>query len=83
MKNPIEIILKIEQAHFRTNHDTGANQHAMIVMNSFRGQLNLPFITPEDLPSWDGKSYVMPKDSLLLSNLNSAAIKLIKSFLSL
>lgn len=68
MKSIVEVIKEVEVAHFRTIHDTGANQQAMIVMNSFRRAVGLPFIHREDLPTWDEakKGYYMPVESKLL-----------------
>ena len=47
-----EAIAELERSYFRTVHDTGANEHAMLLMNALRGKAGLPRITLEDLPAW-------------------------------
>src|SRR5690606_22462466 len=63
-------IEKIERAHFRTEHDTGSNHHAIFILNRFRDAAGLPGLSGDDLPQWDAsvKKYVMPEESRLLSN---------------
>lgn len=69
--NPIHaIIAKVEADHFRTVHDSGAHEKARLVLNAFRHHAGLPYIHPEDLPTWDGHAYVMPPLSKLLTNPN-------------
>lgn len=68
-KSVLKAIREVEQAHFRTVHDTGANPTAMLVMNTFRSKFGLPNISVLDLPAWNDKKkqYVKPRKSRLLS----------------
>ncbi len=63
----LAILREVEAAHFRTQKDTGANPTARLVWNSLRARLGLPSITLDDLPSHDGKAYMMPPNSRLLT----------------
>ena len=58
----------VERAHFRTDQDTGAAEHALVIWNAARKHAGLPYISKADLPKWDGTRYAMPKDSNLLTN---------------
>lgn len=70
MDKLIEAIKTVERAHFRTIHDSGAEPHAMLVMNAFRLFAGMESIKLEDLPAWnvERKAYVMPANSRLLDN---------------
>jgi hypothetical protein len=62
MKKPMSLraaIKAVEQSHFRTEHDSGANSCAEIVMNAFRRHAGLPFKSAKDLPKWNGTAYVI------------------------
>lgn len=48
----IEFVNKVEKAHFRTVHDTGANGQAMLVWNMVREHVGLPRICLNDLPAY-------------------------------
>lgn len=64
-------LVAVENAHFRTNKDTGANPNALLVWNALRRQLGLPWLSLDDLPKYDAerKGYFAPDDSKLLVNL--------------
>jgi hypothetical protein len=47
-----DFIKDVESRHFRTVHDTGANDCAMLVWNIVRDYAGLPRITRDDLPKW-------------------------------
>lgn len=47
-----KIIAEIERDHFRTEHDTGANDFAMLMHNYYRSRAGLPFLKLADLPKW-------------------------------
>lgn len=49
----IEFISKVEQSHFRTVHDTGANSCAMLIWNLVREYAHLPPLKMSDLPTWN------------------------------
>lgn len=67
-----DFILEVESKYFRTNEDVGANQNALFIWNLVREQAGLPRLEMKDLPRWwiSEKSYVMPPNSRLLSELN-------------
>lgn len=67
-QNLLSLIRNVELDHFRTIHDTGSNPNAMIVMNAFRREAGLQYITTDDLPKWDEekKGYYMPQNSKLI-----------------
>ena len=71
MKEVLDALQSVEESHFRTTEDTGANGNALVVWNALRSQLNLPRLTKEDLASYDNKSntYRTPKHSKLISNI--------------
>jgi len=58
LKQAIEDVMN---RHFRTEHDTGANSNALLVLNCFRVHAGMERINVTDLPQWDGKNYVCPK----------------------
>lgn len=62
---------RVEEAHFRTTSDTGANSCAMVVWNSLRRALGLPAISISDLKTYniDTHLYETPIDSKLMNNL--------------
>lgn len=66
----LSIVRTVETDHFRTVHDTGAAPQAMTIWNSLRYGLGLPYISNDDLASWDEEKrrYIMPADSKLLTN---------------
>jgi len=64
----IDFAKRVESAHFRTIHDTGASELAMFIWNIVRTELGLERIRKADLPFWDGDKYTMPIDSKLLTN---------------
>jgi hypothetical protein len=47
-----KVIANMEGRHFRTEHDTGAHDFAMLIHNYYRFMAGLPFITKKDLPHW-------------------------------
>ena len=49
---PIEFIERVEKAHFRTEHDTGANHNALLIWNVVRKEAGLPPISLQDLPAY-------------------------------
>lgn len=67
-KELLRVIEEVERVHFRTDKDTGANLNAICVMNAFRREAGLPYISKADLPTWDeqDEKYVQPADSKLL-----------------
>ena len=67
----VKIINQVEEAHFRTDKDTGSNLNALLVLNAFRRQCGLVPIGRDDLPAYDEKKnkYVMPENSRLVRNL--------------
>lgn len=71
-KTLIEAIRDCELKHFRTDQDTGASEHAQIVLNTFRHNAGLPPISKNDLPVWDGKQYAAPIHSNLIANSNTS-----------
>lgn len=68
----IDFIKEVEENHFRTNLDTGANWGAMFILNCARIKAKLHNISEGDLPKWDAEKneYVMPVDSFLYRNLD-------------
>jgi len=68
MKILLDAIKAVELSHFRTENDTGANPNALMIMNAFRRQANLPRIYETDLPYYNEelKGYYMPENSNLL-----------------
>ena len=62
----LEAMKKVEENHFRTIHDTGANDHAMLVWNALRAELKLPRLSRDDLSFWNGEKYETPANSNLL-----------------
>lgn len=67
-----EVLAKVEAAHFRTEHDTGANDCARLVWNVLRSHLGLPWLDRKHFPKWDGAKYAMPADSTLLVNIKNS-----------
>jgi hypothetical protein len=43
-------VKKVEAAHFRTVHDTGANENALLIWNIVREHVGLPWLKKSDLP---------------------------------
>ncbi len=60
------IMRDIEASHFRTEHDTGANDCALLIWNALRRRVGLPWLEKKHLPAWDGTRYAMPEVSNLL-----------------
>ena len=48
----LDFIKSIEQAHFRTSTDTGANLNALLIWNCVREHVGLPRLTLGDLPAF-------------------------------
>lgn len=48
----IKFIHEVEQAHFRTEHDSGANLNAMMIWNIVRNKAGLPPLAKKDLRAW-------------------------------
>lgn len=44
-----QFVTKVERAHFRTHHDTGAEEGALMIWNMVRAQAGMPPLTQEDL----------------------------------
>jgi hypothetical protein len=65
----LDFIREVEDAHFRTECDTGANLNVLLIWNLVRKEAGLPWLQKSDLPTWDGEKYAMPADSRLLSNV--------------
>jgi hypothetical protein len=65
------IMRDIEASHFRTEHDTGANDCALLIWNALRQRVGLPWLEKKHLPAWDGIRYVMPGVSNLLPSPNT------------
>lgn len=57
------LVARVERSHFRTQHDTGANDCAMFIWNLVRVEAGLPRITLRDLPGWcEGcRAYHLPR----------------------
>jgi len=55
-----DAIANVESRHFRTEHDTGANPTAELVMNTFRDLAGLSYKGRHDLPKWneERKAYI-------------------------
>lgn len=70
-----DFIRDVEDAHFRTVDDTGANHNALFVWRLVRQFAGLEPLTMEDLPSFneETKRYETPKNSRLLSTQESKA----------
>ncbi len=65
-KKVLNAMKNVEDRHFRTVEDTGANSCAMVVWNTLRENLGLPQITKNDLSFYCSGRYIKPKDSNLL-----------------
>lgn len=63
----LSFIHEIEQAHFRTEHDTGANLNARLLWNALRRYAGLPHIRAKDLRYYDEArdEYIYRPDSVL------------------
>lgn len=48
----LEFIKNVEANHFRTEHDTGANQQALMIWNIVRQHFGQPRLSFSDLPAW-------------------------------
>ena len=46
----VDFVKKVEADHFRTVHDTGANDCALFIWNLVRERLGLPRLEKKDLP---------------------------------
>lgn len=59
-----EFIRKVEDAHFRTNEDTGAHPNALMIWNIVRAHIGLPALSANDLPAFcdEHKKYHVIKD---------------------
>lgn len=66
----LALLAEVERDHCRTTKDTGANPNARVILNTFRRLMGLPYMSTNDLPSFDAAKvgYVMPADSVLLAN---------------
>lgn len=65
--NPLHgLIARVESAHFRSQHDTGATAHALFIWNLVRAAAGLEELRICDLPTWDGVKYTTPANSRLL-----------------
>lgn len=47
-----EFIAKVENAHFRTDVDTGTNSNAMMIWNLVRSHFGYPPLKKENLPAF-------------------------------
>lgn len=68
-----DLVLEIEDRHFRTIHDTGAVGQAQMILATLRMKLGLPYLGTEDLPAPIGREYVMPEGSNLLREIERRA----------
>ena len=62
MRELLEFIRDVEASHFRTDHDTGAQEHALFIWNIVRQKAGLPRLRKSDLPAWcetHGKYHVI------------------------
>lgn len=48
----LSFIKDVEEAHFRTEHDTGANRNALFIWSLVRRLAGLPDLALTDLPAW-------------------------------
>lgn len=48
----LKMIAEVERKHFRTEHDSGANQNAMMIWNRVRKHAGLEPLTLSNLPAW-------------------------------
>lgn len=67
-------IQRVECDHFRSDCDTGASHHAMVVLNAFRSLAGLQPISKIDLPVWCDTHYVFPEFSKLLGAQESLPV---------
>jgi hypothetical protein len=47
-----KFVKSVEEAHFRTVHDTGAHPNALMVWNIVRKHVGMPAIELKDFPAW-------------------------------
>lgn len=58
-------IKQIEESHFRTNEDTGANSNALFIWNLVRQHIGLHILRLDDLPAYcsaHGKYHVINRE---------------------
>jgi hypothetical protein len=47
-----QFVKEVEESHFRTNEDTGANSNALLIWNMVREHVGLPRLDILDLPAY-------------------------------
>lgn len=48
-----KVINKVQSCHFRSEHDSGASPNAMLILNAFRREANMPwFEVKKHLACW-------------------------------